>query len=369
MKIPLVDLRSQYQNLSQEINEKVIQVMRKGDFILGEELKLFEEEFAKYCHSHYALGVGSGTAAIQLALLACKIGPGDEVITAANTYAATVEAIYLVGAKPVLIDIDLNNYNLDLSCLEKAITPKTKAIIPVHLYGQPVDMQKLIEIAQAHNLLIIEDACQAHGAEYKKKKAGSFGNISAFSFYPGKNLGAYGDGGAVVTNNEELAEQIKMMRDHGQKQKYFHQVKGFNSRLDTIQAAILRVKLKYLDDWNKKRNKWAQFYTNLLKETSLTTPKIESWAYHVFHLYVVRCEKRDALLNFLKTREIGAGIHYPIPIHLLEAFEDLGHKKGDFPMTEKAANEIISLPMFPELTEEKINYIVETIKEFEKLSS
>jgi len=368
MKIPLVDLQVQYQDLSQEINEKVIQVMKRGDFILGEDLKLFEEEFAKYCETKYAVGVASGTDAIKLALLAGEVGPGDEVITVANTFVATVEAIHQIGAKPVLVDINPENYNLDLNLVEKAITSKTKAIIPVHLYGQLVEMEPLQEIAKAHQLIIVEDACQAHGAKYKDKKAGSFGEVSAFSFYPGKNLGAYGDGGMIVTDQEKLAEKVKMLRNYGQKKKYFHQIKGFNSRLDTLQATILRVKLKHLDHWNKLRNQWAKLYTELLKETSLTTPRIESWISHVFHLYVVRSPKRDQLLDFLKKKEIYAGIHYPIPIHLLESYQDLGYKKGDFPATEKAATEILSLPMFPELTEEKIHYVVEAIKEFEKSS-
>ena len=368
MRIPLVDLQIQYQNLSQEINEKVIQVMKKGDFILGEDLKLFEEEFAKYCETKYAIGVASGADAIKLALLASGVGSGDEVITVANTFVATIEAIHQVGAKPVLIDINPENYNLDLNLVEKAITSKTKAIIPVHLYGQPVEMEPLQEIAKAHQLIIVEDACQAHGAKYKDKKTGSFGEISAFSFYPGKNLGAYGDGGMIVTNQENLAEKVKMLRNCGQREKYFHQMKGFNSRLDTLQAAILRVKLKHLDRWNELRNQWAKLYTELLKETSLITPKIEPWAYHVFHLYVVRSPKRDQLLDFLKEKEIYAGIHYPIPIHFLESYQDLGYKKGDFPATEKAAAEVLSLPIFPELTEEKVRYVVEAIKEFEKSS-
>ena len=366
MKITLVNLQIQYEKLSQEINEKVIEIMKRGDFILGEELKLFEEEFAKYCDTKYAIGVGSGTEALHLSLLSCDVRPGDEVITAANTFAATVAAISITGAKPVLVDINPDNYNLDLNYLERAITPRTKAIIPVHLFGQPVDMEKLGEIAASHNLLIIEDACQAHGAEYKKKRIGSFGRAGCFSFYPGKNLGAYGDGGAIVTNDGNLAEKIKILRNHGQKQKYFHEIKGFNSRLDNLQAAILRIKLRYLDEWNKARNKWAQLYTELLKGSSAITPAVESWAYHVFHLYVIRHQKRDELLNFLKEKGIFAGIHYPIPIHLLPAFKDLGYKNGDFPIAEKYAEEILSLPMFPELTEENVRYIVNAIEEFEK---
>lgn len=370
MKIPFVDLQAQYKNIFQEINEKVIEAMQRSDFVLGEDLKFFEEGFANYCGTKFAVGVASGTDALMLSLLSLGIGPRDEVITQANTFVATAAAIHQVGAKPILVDINPDNYNMDLNLLEKAITSKTKAAIPVHLYGQPADMDKIADIAQKHNLKIIEDACQAHGAEYKGKKTGSFGQISAFSFYPGKNLGAYGDGGAIVTNSEELAEKIKMLRNHGQKEKYIHKIKAFNSRLDTMQAAILRVKLKYLDGWNTQRNIWAKLYTELLRETSLITPKIEPWAYHVFHLYVVRCPAypRDELLNFLKEREIYAGIHYPIPIHLLPAFKDLGYRDGDFPVTEKAAREIISLPMYPELTEEKIHYVVDAIKDFEKIS-
>lgn len=366
MKIPLVDLQTQYRSLAPMINAKVLEVMRGGNFISGEELKLFEEEFAKYCGVKYAVGVASGTDALKLALIACGIRKGDEVITAANTFVATVEAIHQVGAKPVLADINPNNYHLDLNCLKQAITKKTKAVIPVHLYGQAVNMAELMKIARAHKLFVIEDACQAHGAEFKGKRTGSFGDISAFSFYPGKNLGAYGDGGAIVTNKKELAEKVKMLRNYGQIQKYHHEVKGFNSRLDTIQAAILRIKLRHLDQWNKLRNKWAKTYTRLLGETSLITPAVENFAHHVFHLYVVRSQKRDELLEFLNKKGVGVGIHYPIPIHLLNSYKDLGYKKGDFPVTEKAANEILSLPMFPELTEEKIRYIVSVIKEFEK---
>ncbi len=368
MRIPLIDLSLQYQKLAPEINEKLIELMKKGEFILGGELKLFEEEFAQYCGSKYAVGVGSGTDALFLSLLACGIGPEDEVIVPANTFAATVEAICFVGAKPILIDADPENYNLDLNLLEKAITEKTKAIIPVHLFGQMTDMDKLMAIGQKHNLLIIEDACQAHGAEYKNKKAGSFGITGCFSFYPSKNLGAFGDGGIITTDNAEINEKLKMLRNHGERQKYLHEIRGFTSRLDNLQAAVLRIKLKYLDDGNAARNKWAGLYTQILKETSLTTPRIEPWAKHVFYLYVVRSQKRDELLSFLKEKEIFAGIHYPSPIHLLPAFRDLGYQEGDFPVSEKFAKEIISLPMFPELTENAVRTVVDAVKEFEKLS-
>lgn len=377
MKIPFVDLSAQYSKISMEINEKITQVISRGDFTLGEELRLFEEEFAQYCNGKYAIGVGSGTDALLFSLLACGIKPGDEVITAANTFVATIEAISFAGAKPVLVDINPNNYNLDLNNLERAINKKTKAVLPVHLYGQAVNMDRLVQIAKFYHLCVIEDACQAHGAEYRNKRVGSLGDLGAFSFYPAKNLGAYGDGGAVVTDNEEFAEKIKMLRNHGQKEKYFHKILGFTSRLDNLQAAILRIKLKYLDVWNKARNDCAKLYGELLRGTSLKIPEIEPQTFHVFHLYVVRCpasanealagkQKRNDLANFLKERGVATGIHYPIPIHLSESCKDLGYKKGDFPVTEKAAEEILSLPMFPELTKENINYIVETIKEFEK---
>ena len=365
MKIPLVDLQAQYKKIAGEINEKISHVIQKGDFILGEELELFEKEFANYCGTNYAVGVGSGNDALILSLLACGIKPQDEVITAVNTFAATVEAISFTGAKPVLVDIDPASFNIDLNLLEKAITQKTKAIIPVHLYGQPVNMDKVKEIADRHNLFIIEDACQAHGAEYNNKKAGSFGLASAFSFYPGKNLGAYGDGGMVTTNDKDVEEKVRMLRNHGQKQKYSHELKGFTSRLDTIQAGILRIKLKYLDDWNKSRNLLAKMYDELLKGTSLKTPEVGPLTSHVFHLYVVRSKKRDELLNFLKEKEIYAGIHYPVPIHLLPAFKDLGYKEGDFPVAEQAAKEILSLPIYPELTERSVSFVVDAIKEFE----
>ena len=366
MKIPLVNLSLQYQQLAPEIEPKLIEIMKKGAFVLGEEVSLFEKEFAKFCETHYAIGVGSGTEAIQLALLAGGIKSGDEVITAANTFIATVGAIYWSGAKPVLVDVDEKNYNIDLNLIERAITPKTKAIVPVHLFGQPVDMDKLMNIAKKHNLLVIEDACQAHGATWRGKKVGSSGKIGAFSFYPAKNLGAYGDGGMIVTNDKKIADEIRMLRDHGQQQKYFHQIKGFNSRLDNIQAAILRIKLRHLNEWNRLRNEHAKLYTELLKDTSLITPYVEPSAYHVFHLYVVRSKKRDQLREFLKERGIGTGIHYPIPIHLSGAYKDLGYKKGDFPVTEQISQEFISLPMFPELKKEDIHYITNSIKKFER---
>jgi len=365
MEVPFVDLKRQYRAIKSEIDDAIKRVVDTAAFVLGKEVELFESEFAQYLNSDYAVGLNSGTDALHLALVAAGIKPGDEVITAANTFIATAEAISLAGAKPVLIDIDLKNYNLGLESIEKAITEKTKVILPVHFYGQPVNMEKLTEIARKHNLLIIEDACQAHGATYKGKKVGSFGLAGCFSFYPAKNLAAFGDGGAIVTNNKDLAEKVKILRDHGQTKKYFHTLKGFNSRLDSLQAAILRVKLKYLDQWNEARNKWARIYNELLKETSLVIPEIEESSHHVFHLYVVRCKRRNELQSSLKENGIGTAIHYPIPIHLTEAYQDLGRKEGDFPQTEKAAREILSLPMFPELKKEEVEYVVKKIKEFE----
>ncbi|MEW6606250.1 MAG: DegT/DnrJ/EryC1/StrS family aminotransferase [bacterium] len=364
MKIPFVDLKSQYQSIEQEVKEAVIKVMEQANFILGEEVKLFEEEFARLCEAKYGIGVASGTDALHLALLACGIAEGDEVILPANTFIATPLAVSQAGAKPVLVDIDSLTYNIDLSKIEECITLRTKAIMPVHLYGQPVDMDVLTNLAKKYNLWIIEDACQAHLAEYNGRKVGAIGDIGAFSFYPGKNLGAYGDGGLVVTNNAQLAEKVKMLRDYGQKVKYHHLFKGFNSRLDTMQAAILRVKLKYLEKWNSLRIQHAQKYSELLGGTEVITPTKAPYAKHVYHLYVIRTKQRDELQKYLTDKGISVGIHYPIPIHLQKAYEDLEYKIGTFPITEKYANEILSLPMFPELTVEQIEMVVNSIKEF-----
>ena len=363
MKIPLVDLKAQYSDIKNEIMIAIKKVMDNTDFILGEEVRLFEEEFASYSQVEYVIGVGSGTDALYLALLACGIGPGDEVITAANTFIATVLAISHTGARPVLVDVDPENYNIDPPLIRKAITRETKAIIPVHLFGQPADMDSIMKIAKEHNLKVVEDACQAHGAEYKGRRVGCIGDIGCFSFYPGKNLGAYGDGGMVLTNNEEIAQKIKMLRNYGSRVKYYHEFRGFNSRLDTIQAAILRVKLKRVEEWNEARRRHALEYNELLKDADVVIPKEEDYAKHVYHLYVIRTKQRDELLRYLESKRIFAGIHYPIPIHLLKAYQDLKYKKGDFPTTEEHAKEIISLPIFPELTSPQIEYVVCAIKE------
>jgi dTDP-4-amino-4,6-dideoxygalactose transaminase len=362
--IPLVDLKAQYLSIKSEIERAILRVIDNTDFILGKEVELFEKEFASFSEAKYGIGVASGTDALHLSLFALGIGSGDEVITAANTFVATVLAISYVGARPVLVDINPDNYNLDVSLLKKAITKRTKAIIPVHLFGQPADMDSIMKIARRYNLKVIEDACQAHGAEYKGRRVGSIGDIGCFSFYPGKNLGAYGDGGMVLTNDEKIAQKIKMLRNYGSRTKYYHEFKGFNSRLDTIQAAILRVKLKRLDKWIEERRKHAKKYNDLLKGMEVVTPKEEDYAKHAYHLYVIRVKERDRLLEYLKSKRIFAGIHYPVPIHLLDAYRDLGYKRGDFPVTEQITEEIISLPMYPELSEDKIRFVVRSIKEF-----
>ena len=361
MKIPLVDLKAQYHSIKEEIDEAVLGVLRKADFILGDEVGLFEKEFAQFCDAKHGIGVASGTDALYLSLRALNIGPGDEVITAANTFIATALAISYVDGIPVLIDVDPSSYNIDVARLRDAITPRTKAIIPVHLYGQCADMDSILDIAKEYNLVVIEDACQAHGAEYKGRKAGSMGDIGCFSFYPGKNLGAYGDGGIAVTNDKELAEKIKMLRNYGQKEKYAHLLKGHNSRLDTIHAAILRVKLKYLEKWNRERRNIARIYTSLLKEC-VVTPEEMSYSKHVYHQYVIRIRNRDKVMRRLADWGISTGIHYPKAVHLQEAYTDLGCGIGAFPVTERCAGEILSLPIFPELTREQVACIVETIE-------
>lgn len=366
MTIPLVDLKAQYLSLKPKIDRAIQRVIDNTDFILGKEVELFEREFASFSEAKYGVGVASGTEALHLSLLALGIGPGDEVITAANTFVATVLAIGYTGARPILVDINPDNYNLDVSLLERAITRKTKAVIPVHLFGQPADMDSIMEITREHNLKVIEDACQAHGAEYKGRRVASIGDVGCSSFYPGKNLGAYGDGGMVLTNNEKIARAIKMLRNYGSRIKYYHEFKGFNSRLDTIQAAVLRVKLKKLDKWTKERRKHAKRYNELLRGMEIITSKEEDYAKHVYHLYVIRVKKRGKLLEYLKSKGILAGIHYPIPIHLLAAYQDLEYKRGNFPVTEQIAREMISLPMYPELKENEIKYAVDNIKTFYK---
>jgi len=365
MGVPFLDLKKQYQSIKDEVNANIQQVMDSGRFVLGENVKSFEKEFASFCGREYAVGVANGTDALRLALLACEIGKGDEVITVPDTFIATTEAISQSGAKIVFVDVNLSTYNIDVSQIERAINKRTRAIVPVHLFGQPADMDSIIKIAKKYNLKVIEDACQAHGAEYKSKKAGSIGDAGCFSFYPAKNLGAFGDGGMVVTNDEEIAQKIKMLRDHGKIKKYEHLIEGYNSRLDEIQAGILRVKLKRLNAWNNLRRKNASIYNELLKDIEeVITPFEDEYVRHIYHLYVIRTKKRNELQEYLKFREIGTGLHYPIPLHLQKAYKYLGYKEGDFPAAEKVAREGLSLPMFPELREEQIKEVVFRIKEF-----
>lgn len=363
MKVDVFSLRKQYEDIKDEIKGQIERVITSGAFILGEDVRLFEEEFAKYCGVKYGVGVNSGTDALFLASLACGIGKGDEVITTPYTYIATALAISMTGAKPVFVDIDEKTYNIDVLKIEHSITKKTKAILPVHLYGHPVDMDPLIEIARNYNLKIIEDCAQAHGSLYENKKVGSFGDASCFSFYPTKNLGAFGDGGMVLTNSEEIKEKLLLLRDYGRKGRYEHIVKGYNSRLDTLQAAILRVKLRHLEEWNEKRRENASLYTKLFKEkkADIILPHEENRARHVYHLYAVRVKSRERIMGKLMDKGVRTLIHYPIPIHLQEAYKDLGYKKRAFPISEKCCEEILSLPMYPELGEGDIGYVVDAL--------
>jgi dTDP-4-amino-4,6-dideoxygalactose transaminase len=363
-QVPFVDLASQYRSIAAEIDEAVSKVIRETDFILGREVGLFEQEFASFCQAKWAVGVDSGTSALELALRAYEIGPGDEVITAANSFIASALAISHAGATPVLVDVDADTYTIDVAAIEKALTPRTRAIIPVHLYGHPADMEPIMRLAQRHGLVVIEDACQAHGARYKGKRAGSLGHAAAFSFYPGKNLGGYGDGGAVVTSDDAIAKRLGMLRNYGQREKYQHMFRGYNRRLDTLQAAVLRIKLKHLEEWNDARRHHAKSYCRLLGQTGVVVPRATAHSEPVWHLYVIQTDQRDALKEYLSSSGIGVGIHYPIPIHLQPAYRDLGYRQGDFPITEGCARRILSLPMYAELTAEIANRVAETTSEF-----
>jgi len=355
--IQMTDFKQEFQQLSAEITEAVTRVLRSGWFILGEELKQFEQEFAEYLGAKYCVGVGNGLDALHLILRALNIGEEDEVIVAANTYIATLLAISYSGAKPVLVEPDERTNNINPELIKGQITERTKAIMPVHLYGLSSDMDPINEIAKEYGLFVVEDAAQAHGAEYKGRKCGSLGNAAGFSFYPTKNLGAYGDGGAVVTNDEEIADKIRLLRNYGSSKKYYNEIKGFNSRLDEIQAAILGVKLRYLDEWNGKRRKNAKLYLENLKNLKVSMPFEPEECKHVYHQFVIRCSKRDELQGVLKKNGIDTLIHYPIPPHLSEAYIDLNYEKGDFPITERVCNEILSLPAYPLLDEVEIREI------------
>ncbi len=364
MNIQFVDLRKQYAPLKNEILSGIEQVLDGMHLFLGENVQKLETEFAEFCGAAHGIGVSDGTSALNIILRACEIGPGDEVITVSHTFIATTEAILLTGAKPVFVDIDPRTYLMDISKVEEKITPRTKAILPVHLYGQTVDMDPLMEIAARHGLRVIEDACQAHGAEYKGRRAGSLGDAAAFSFYYSKNLGAYGEGGFVSTNDDELGDKIRKIRDHGSGIRYHHDLIGFNARLDEIQAVVLRAKLPHLAHWNQERREHAHLYNKLLKGTQVLIPTEDPNNMPVYHLYVVSASHRDELQAFLKEKGIFTGIHYPIPVHMQKAMDFLGYKQGDLPITEKAVSQILSLPMYAEISEEEIKSVVDSVKDF-----
>ncbi|MCX7957316.1 MAG: DegT/DnrJ/EryC1/StrS family aminotransferase [Endomicrobia bacterium] len=368
-KISFVDLKTEYQKIRSEINFAIKAVVEQTDFILGKEVELFEQEFARYIGTKYCIGVSSGTDALELALRSLNVSKDDEVIVPTLSFYSTAVAVCYLYAKPVFVDVDYETGNIDVGKIEVNITKRTKAIIPVHLYGNPVDMKKLMLIAKKFRLKVIEDACQAHGAIYKfgvkEQKVGSIGDVGCFSFYPAKNLGCYGDGGAVVTDNYQIAQKIKFLRDYGRREKYIHHLIGYNRRLDTLQAAILRVKLKYLSLWNEKRRKIAAMYNSMLKNIGDVRPmKTTDNCVPVYHLYVVRTSKRDELKKFLLENGIGVGIHYPLPLHLQPAFRFLGYRKGDFPVAEKLTKEILSLPMYPFMKEHWVEIICKLIKKF-----
>jgi dTDP-4-amino-4,6-dideoxygalactose transaminase len=360
--IPFVDLKTQYNSIKDEINTAVLQVLESTQFILGDEVTALEQEFAAYCSAAHGVALNTGTSALHLALLAAGIGPGDEVITVPFTFVATVAAIVYTGATPVFVDIDPVSYTMDVNQIEKAITAKTKAIMPVHLYGQPADMDPIMEIAQRHGLTVIEDAAQAHRSEYKGRRVGSIGDIGCFSFYPGKNLGAYGEGGMAVTNNPEYDRTMRMLRDWGQESRYNHVLKGYNYRMDGVQGAILRVKLRYLDRWTEARRTHAAQYDELLADLSLKTPVVMPYSHHVYHIYAVRSFQRDRLQAGLQAEGIQTGIHYPIPVHLQPAYTDLGYRLGAFPYSEKVAKEEFSLPLYAELTSTQVDTVAECLQ-------
>jgi len=370
MKVPFLDLKAHHAPIIDEFDGAIHEVIESGAFAGGPFVERFEQEFAAYCGSKYAIGVGNGTDALWLTLLALGVGEGDEVITVPNTFVATAEAIIYCKAQPVFVDVDEKTFTLDPAELEKCLTARTKAIIPVHLFGQPADMDPILQFARAYGLFVIEDAAQAHGALYNGRNAGTMGDAGCFSFYPGKNLGAFGEAGAVVTNDTDLAEKIRVLRDHGQSRKYHHTLIGWNCRMDGIQAAVLSVKLRYLEQANLLRRQRASLYNEAFAGIDdIATPVEADYARHVYHIYAVRVQERDELRRFLEAKGIGCGVHYPIPIHLQEAWRNLGYSDGAFPIAENLAKEFLSLPMFPELTQEQIEYVARCVSEAVRLEA
>jgi len=361
--VPFLDLKAQHRSIRHEIREALDKVLDSCSFVLGDEVRSFEEEFAAYCRAKVGVAVNSGTSALHLALLAAGIGPGDEVITVPFTFVATVASVLYTGARAVLVDVDPAHLTMDPARIEAVLTPRTRAIIPVHLYGQPADMDPIMDIARRHNLVVIEDAAQAHGAEYKGRRVGSIGDMGCFSFYPGKNLGACGEGGIVVTDNPVFAKSVSMLRDWGQERKYNHVLKGFNFRMEGFQGAILRVKLRYLEQWTDARRAAAGLYEKYLMGAGVRIPAARPKCRHVYHVYAIRSTDRDSLQQKLGKRGVQTGIHYPIPVHLQQAYADLGYRPGDFPVSEKAANDVLSLPMYPELTEAQIKTVSSAVRE------
>lgn len=359
--IPFVDLKAQYASIRAEVNAAIQGVLDSCQFTLGAEVAALEQEYAKYCQTKHAVGVNSGTSALHLALLVADVKPGDEVITVPFTFVATASAIHYCHAKPVFVDIDPRSFNMDPNRVEAAITKRTRAIMPVHLYGQPADMDPLREVARRHGLALIEDAAQAHGAEYKGRRAGSLGDMACFSFYPGKNLGAYGEAGMVVTDDDEHARKLRMLRDWGAEKKYEHLLKGYNYRMEGIQGAVLRVKMRHIEAWTEARRAHAAQYDKLLAGSGVPTPQVMPDVRHVYHIYAVRTQQRQRWMDALQAQGIQTGIHYPFPVHLLPAYADLGYKAGDFPHSEKAAREVLSLPMFAELTADHCKQVADAV--------
>lgn len=362
VKVPYLDLKAQYRGIKPEIDAAIARVLDSCQFVLGAEVAGFEQEFAAYCGTTECIALNSGTSALHLALLAAEIGPGDEVITVPFTFVASVAAVIYAGARPVLVDIDPRSFNMDPGAIEAAITPRTKAILPVHLYGQSADMDPIMEIARRHGLIVIEDAAQAHGAKYKNRPVGSIGDMACFSFYPGKNLGAYGEGGSVTTSNTALAEKVRMLRDWGQDRKYHHLLRGFNYRMEGFQGAVLRVKLRHLEKWTEARRAVVNEYNRQLAGSGVEIPKEMPWARHVYHVYTLRAEDRDTLQRTLQEAGIQTGIHYPVPVHLQPAYSDLGYGPGAFPQAEAAARQVLSLPLYPELSMKAAAEVASAVK-------